>query len=64
MLSESDKLEIKKIVKQMRCCTTKWTSESRPYHPHVGLMGYNITEDKYEYWNGNTWVSLSVDTVE
>ncbi len=35
-----------------------WTTSTRPSIPYSGLIGYNTTINKYEYWNGTTWISV------
>jgi len=40
--------------------TTKWTTATRPTSPPDGLLGYNTTLEKYEYWNAlsSLWIPL------
>jgi len=35
-----------------------WTTVGRPTIPYPGLLGYNTTLNKYEYWNGTTWIAV------
>jgi hypothetical protein len=43
---------------------TVWSNGStivkigRPAYPLLGEMGYNLTDNKLEYWNGTIWVQL------
>lgn len=34
----------------------RWTTANRPASPLLGEEGYNIDDNKKEYWNGSVWV--------
>jgi hypothetical protein len=36
----------------------QWLDPDQPVSPNPGEMGYNLTDNKMEYWNGSIWVQF------
>lgn len=36
-----------------------WTTATRPTSPRTGRLGFNITTNTWEFWNGTQWTDLS-----
>lgn len=39
-----------------------WTTDTRPTIPGTGIMGFNTTTKKLEYWNETDWVEIPAAT--
>lgn len=37
-------------------------ASSRPLTPRTGRLGYNVADNKWEFWNGTAWVDLTTST--
>lgn len=39
----------------------RWTNDTRPASPRVGVAGLNVTSGQPEFWNGTVWASFLAD---
>src|SRR5690606_9672004 len=36
-----------------------WVNETRPWSPRLGMLGFNRTSNRWEWWDGSNWVPLA-----